>query len=367
MVREANPEDRAQLRELCDACFPEDPKSFTDWVFSERIEREIITVVERDGRVAAAVHALPQKIRVRDAALDGALIGFVGTLPEYRCQGLMRQVMGGCMESLRRRGVAVAVHRPVQLELYYKLGHFDIAEAQFLDMDASVPRRRAEDVADVDISSDIGAIFKCYDRYQARYSVMAVRRFYDFTLKCSDYLSCGAKCVAVMGEKEVEGYCVYFDEAEELIGEECVALSQEAYGELCRALAWRAGGKKLTIRLAPDIRVALPGAAVRLPTRTVMGVVNVSKLLPAAGFSRFNVAVEDTTVSENNGTFSMTGERTDDLPQLRMKAGYLAQWITGYKSLRELEEEGNARVLDPLARDMMYKLKKHPCYIVDEY
>lgn len=81
MIRFSNNADFPVMREIWDACFPED-KAFADIFFSKIYSKAL--VYEQDGMVTSMLHLLPY---TRSDGADVTYIYGVGTLPEYRRRG----------------------------------------------------------------------------------------------------------------------------------------------------------------------------------------------------------------------------------------------------------------------------------------
>lgn len=371
MLRMADMADKAALKELWMLCFNEEQR-FLDWFFDNRFLPEYCPVYEENGCIAAALHSLPVYIRLRDSILPCAIVAGVATHPNYRGRGLMNKLLAFFMDRLREEGIPLVTHRPVNLEIYRSAGHFPSSDSRYVELPASAARPLGDDCVDWDIPSHFADLYRCYARFAKRYSGMVQRSYADFVLKCGDYRASNAACVAALDSKgNVEGYCLYFNEGGEhntLLGEECVALSPEAYGRLYAALARRAAGRPMKLRLAPDAGLAPEGAHVKVLPRSVLGVTDVSAMLASLGLPNEGaIEVIDPLLPANRGVFSLSGRPTSAPPQLRISAGRLAQWAVGYRSMADLVKTSQATALDHSIVARMDELGMRPCFIIDEY
>lgn len=372
MLRMANMADKEALKALWKLCFDEGP-DFLDWFFENRFLPDYCPVFEEEGRIAAALHSLPVYISLRDRILPCAIVAGVSTHPDFRGRGLMHKLFAFFMDRLRADGVPVIAHRPVNLEVYRSAGHFPACDSRYVTLSAAAPRPAGDDCVQWDIPARYVALYRCYARFAKQYSGMVQRSYADFVLKCGDYLSCGAKCVAALDKDgNVEGYCLYFDQGYDdqntLMGEECAALSPGAYERLYVGLARRSAGRPLMLRLAPDAGLAPPGARISLLPRGVLGVTDAPALLAAVGLpDEGAVEVIDPLLPANRGVFSLAGRPTAARPQLRISAGRLAQWAVGYRSMAEMVSMSQAAAPDPAIVARMDEAGTRPCFIVDEY
>lgn len=359
-LRMAYPSERQALKDLWQETFCE-AQSFVDWFFAERFLSDFCAVSVEDGLIVSCVHALPCHIAVRDTVLPAVIIGGVSTRKGWEGKGYMRKTMTFLMEKMRERGIALVAHRPQNLKTFFKLGHYPVSDTLYVQL--GVGREKGGDT--VPLSGDISALFACYDAFSRRYSGMVRRTYADFTLKCRDYLSCDAKCVAVEGDAGVEGYAIYFETEEEIIGEECLALHPTAYKTLAEKMLLTAKGKAVSMRLAGDAPIC--GEENECVPRSVMGVADVQTLLRAAGVSGAALKITDGTVAGNNGVFDSNGTPVECEPQIEIEAGRLAQWALGYRSMQEMAEAGDVTVFDPKALKILDRAGKRPCFIFDEY
>lgn len=371
MERLAKWEDTAALKALWALCF-EDTKDFIDWFFSARFAPAYSVVYEQDGKIAACAHSLPVHIRIRGQILPAVLLCGVATHPDYRRRGLSRAVLKLLMHTLRSRGVVLVVHRPARLETYFSIGHYPVADFRYLSLPApaeNAVQTLSDPCTQLDLRADISGLYTCYDACSKGYSLMLSRSYADFALKMADYRSTGAKCAALVQDGVTRAYCVYFEDEERLYGEEFAALDKEACALLYSGMRARAAKahKALKIRMASNVSIQDAQAAFETLPRCVLGLCNAAALLKTLGLSGGAIEVTDGIVPENAGVYDLRGEKSGAPAQLRIEAGRLLQWASGYRSMREIVDEGNATVLDASILERMDAIGKQACYIVDEY
>ncbi len=360
IIRMAKPCEKNALCDLWQNTF-DDTQGFIRFFFEERYISDFCAVSEEDGLIVSCVHGLPCHILLRGHILPAVVIAGVSTRDGYGGKGYMRRTMQYFMETMRERGVALVAHRPQNLPTFFKLGHFPVSDTAYLELGEGI----GGGVENTALGGDVSALYTCYDAFSRRYSGMVRRSYADFVLKCHDYLSCDARCVAVEDEKGICGYAIYFETDEEIIGEECLALSGGAYERLFEKMRRVTADKKITLRLAGDALSPVEGLTV-LP-RSVMGVSDIQAVLKAVGVAGFVLEITDGTVEENNGVFDSLGNWTDKKPQIRTEAGRLLQWAVGYRTMHEMAQSGEIEVLDQTAVEGLDAIGKAPCFIFDEY
>lgn len=76
-----------------------------------------------DGRLATTLGAFPFTVRLNGAPVSMGGVTQVGTLPEFRRQGLLRQVMGQALETMRDRRQSLAVLWASMAAIYQRFGY----------------------------------------------------------------------------------------------------------------------------------------------------------------------------------------------------------------------------------------------------
>jgi GNAT superfamily N-acetyltransferase len=150
-VREAEPGDRHEVRELLTAAYRQYAAAVPETALFERYFRDVTDVdhigkatrlvVESDGRIAgtALLYAAGQVDDLPFFPPDWAWVRAVGVHPELRGAGMARQLMAECLDRARAGGAAVlSLHTMAfmvdAIRLYERLGYRRAAE---LDIDVA--------------------------------------------------------------------------------------------------------------------------------------------------------------------------------------------------------------------------------------
>ena len=367
MLRQARPKDKNEFRGLWDMCFT-DSESFRNWFFENRFVPAYSVCMEEDGKIVSEAQSIPYNIKVRDSVLYGTMMVGACTHPDYTRRGYMKEIYKYYMNLMYKMGVVVCAHTPAVLRTYFYVGHYPVSDTAFLEIKKS-EGCKCEEVLDVDMQEEESMLMECYMKAAEKYSGIIYRSMADCRLKFADYMSDGGKCIAYVKDGNCLGYAVYYNTAELLYGEEVMAVSAEAEQVLADALIEKGKGKAVTIKLPPDSKTESPQGEKKVVPKNVCGIANVSKLLKAVGKNLKNtVKITDEVIKENNGVFDLCGNKTDDKAQIEMPVYRFAQWIFGYRSLKELADEGEIKINDASAAEFLDKeLPKQVCHIIDEY
>ena len=86
------------------------------------------------------------------------------------------------------------------------------------------------------------------------------------------------------------------------------------------------------------------------------------------GHPGFALEITDPVVAANNGIYDLCGNATNRPPQIKLSAGRLIQWLSGYRSLAQLAAQGNALVFDKEAAVRLDRLlPTQNCLCSEEY
>lgn len=366
-ARAARQQDRDEFYDLWKICFG-DSKAFMDWFFSERFFPELSTCISIKGRIIASMQSYPLHIRMRETILPVLMVAGVCTHPEHRGLGYMRLMFESFMQQARGLGISVVVHTPAYTPTFFSIGQYPVTDTLYLSLKSS-GGNMPEGVSVHSMHTGLAPLHTCYQLACAKYSGSVSRSIADFAYKLRDYASDGAGCLARIHDGAALGYCIYYEMGEELHVEECFALKDEALSQLLLAVAHRANGRSLSVKLPPDYNPVLEGAELIIKPQGAMGIADVSAALyKLLRDEDYVFELTDGAVKQNTGRFNGLGVASAKMPQLQLEAGRLAQFLSGYRSIEELAEQGHAKIFDyDAAKSLDAKFPKQTCFITDEY
>lgn len=126
----ANATHKSQLMNLWQQCFEADER-YLDLAFSRSYPLFDTKVLLQGDRVAAALSLLPCDWSDGTTQRKGYYVYGVGTLPEFRRQGLSTQLMRETLEYLRQKGADFAILMPAEQHLFsfYKKQGFELCSS----------------------------------------------------------------------------------------------------------------------------------------------------------------------------------------------------------------------------------------------
>lgn len=362
--------DRTHLKALWQTCF-NDSESFAEWFFQCRFSPAHSVCLEIDHKIVSAMHSLPMHIKIRNKILPCAILSGFSTLPSYRRRGYMGQCFSFLSKMLRESGVIVLPHTPAVLESYFSLGHYPVSNTAYFTSETTPFIPFPDGIVSLDPKKDdISPLWRCYQLFSYKYSGIILRSMADFQLKAADYASDSGQILAVFQNNHVQGYTFYYNTDTLVYGEEIIALNHETEQLLALGLQNLAANKKLFLKFPPDTQVQLSGIEKTIQPMGVMGACHVPLLLETLGCGLdFVISVQDCIIQENNGIFNFKGQSVSNRkPHISLDAGHLLQFLLGYCSLSELEEQNHAVLLDKeAAKQLDLLFPKQICFIIDKY
>ncbi len=367
-VRTAKQQDKEAFRALWRICFG-DSEAFMDWFFAERFFPEFSACLLEDGAIMSALQSYPLHVHIRDRILPASMLAGVSTHPERSGRGYMKQVFVHYMQRVRALGIPLVIHTPAHIPTFFSRGHYPITDTLHLTIKNAQLVTAPQEITPHSMRESLGPLQACYQQATAGYSGCISRTAADLAYKFRDYASDGGKCLARMQGDDALGYCVYYKTEDRLHAEECFARDDETLHMLIEALQAEADGRTLHVKLLPDTHIDVPGAELNIKPQGVMGIADVSETLRLLlGDASFVFEIIDNTVPQNAGIWDGMGRPASRAPQLRLEAGRLAQFLSGYRSVGRLVQEQQAAVLDEAAAQALdAAFPGKTCFITDEY
>ncbi|MGL4402274.1 MAG: GNAT family N-acetyltransferase [Fusobacteriaceae bacterium] len=122
MVRIAAYErDKESAYKLWSQCFT-DSSSYIEYYFSQRFKMENYLLVERNGDIKGGMHCNPYSMNFYGEIKKSYYLVAIGTYPEYRGEGILRELLQNFFERCRQEGVREIFLAPINPEIYFRYG-----------------------------------------------------------------------------------------------------------------------------------------------------------------------------------------------------------------------------------------------------
>lgn len=338
-----------------------------------------------DGRMATTLGAFPFTVRLNGAPVPMAGVTAVGTLPEYRRQGLLRRVMESAYEQMQERGQAIAILWASMGAIYQRFGYglatqqaWYTFDPRFAGFEAEVP---AAGRVSMESREDAYPTLKqLYIQYATPRNMMIHRAAALWEAGIFQERKNQKPYVAVYrnGDGEARGHLVYTTVEREnrepnsgpgqvLDVRDFIALDMDAY----RALWGYIRGHDLvgSVQMWNALPEDDPAPDLLLEPRVLrrgtldgiwMRIIDVEAALPRRPYGErgeltFAIA-GDSMCSRNNGTFLLETDgattevrRTDRPPELTMPINSLATLVSGLRTATHLCRAGRIEAHDERA------------------
>lgn len=239
IIRQLQPKDCFAAKALWQEIF-QDTEGFANFFFSRRYTPTLsFGAFDRTELVSMA---LGRRVLMENPALQTVLISGVSTLPAYRHQGLMTEVMTRMIINAKRRGYDIAALSPVDPDLYKPFGFLPLTHA-------IRATETAAEHPEVTETADPNVLFPIYKQVCAKHFCMLRREEKDMRLAMEEYQR--DEGVFLLAPEE-QGYLCYLPGPNRIEVTECVALSSRTYRDLLEAAALRSPSGTATADLPTE-------------------------------------------------------------------------------------------------------------------
>lgn len=328
MVRFASTQEKAVVRQMWRDCFHEDER-YLDLYFSGKYHPDWCVVCEQEGMLAASLQLLRYPLRFWGQLCHASYFSGVCTLPAFRKQGMMGQMMQFSLEALAQRGVALAVLIPAEpylFSIYAKYGFSPCFERStkpvaLPEVDAVLQERSVD---------DCDALYRCYARFTARFSVALEKTPEQFHCALAEHLLWGGRIFSLEPGEEISAFCLTLPTENGGFVLREVVFTQERQRALLLAGAGRLFGQQQAGRCMP-----WPGENTAF--RGMVRAVNLFSLLQAYAIAHpalsATILVEDPILPQNSGCFALEQGECRNVPEttdaVAMDLGTLSAALCG--------------------------------------
>ncbi|MCJ8014961.1 GNAT family N-acetyltransferase [Paenibacillus sp. KQZ6P-2] len=181
---------------------------------------------DEEGRLSAKLALLPVDIYVYGEKMPMAGIAGVATWPEYRRQGLVKQLLTHSLQVMNESGKLLSMLHPFSFPFYRKYGWemFSEYKKYVIPTDKLPAKEETEGTVRRDIK-DIAILNQIYEEYAKGYNGMMLRSEDRWK---NSILDDEHTAVYYSPSGEPEGYLLYIAEKKELFVAEFVWLSEES-------------------------------------------------------------------------------------------------------------------------------------------
>jgi predicted acetyltransferase len=303
MVSYAQDSDKQRLIHIWKVCFPHDSDAFVEMYFHHKFNPDHTLIFRtNDGVIAATLQMLPYGMNFYGQRVSCAYISGAATLPAYRNQQMMKQLLIAALREMKKKNVALTVLFTQEDRLasfYGKYGYTHAFEHQIeqIQNDAKMPENALQ-TEEVNLSN-VRTAFDFFNRYGQSSNLHICKTFEDFTVILKDYLLANGKVLLCKAQGSIVGLIFCLQQHQELIVKKLI-LTNKSYRQ--------AVIQTLTVTCHVDtVRIFEPSQdAASAITKGMARIVNPWQLLRIYACHHPHISlifgVEDEILSENNFT-----------------------------------------------------------------
>ncbi|HCS75482.1 MAG TPA: hypothetical protein DIW17_16610 [Clostridiales bacterium] len=356
MIRLAVKEDTSQIKDLWNCCFDDTPE-FTDFFFDNCYFPQNTLVSEENGIIQSSLQMLPYKMHLRNREVPVSYIVGVGTWPEYRGQGLAKELLQKAGYVLQERGFDISILLPFQYDFYRKYGweicydlliynDMESAPITFPSLNQQEVITKKEIFQSIELERDWRKLSDCYNKYMTRYNGYLLRSSKKWKTIIRDMELDNGFAYIYENNKEPQGYILYTISDKTLTIQELVHTTAAAKHNLLQLALSHASQADHIIRRAPfwdTDYLSMADSRGKLEKQTfVMGRIH-NPIEAISGLSYigkpFVIQVMDNFYQENNGSYEVNEQdghakltKVKQKPDLIMDIQTLSQLLWGYIS-----------------------------------
>lgn len=219
MIRQAQDKDKGEIYRQWKTAFRDDDGGSIDFFFDYLYRNEDSVVLEEHQKIVTSLQSRPKVLRLfgNNIAVN-YLVGVV-TLPEFRRQGYMDQLMNAVLAESEHQYL-MTVLQAYNPKVYEKYGFETVIETQESKIRASMlPVIDDYGVKEV---RDPFALKACYDRFTQYFTGYFVRTIDDFNSLIESVDAEGGKIIGLYDEDDLVAYSfIYFNDAGARLDELC--------------------------------------------------------------------------------------------------------------------------------------------------
>lgn len=292
---------RAQLQQLYRRCF-DDSEAFVDYYFQYRYTDERTQYLARDEQPVAALQLLSYPMIFGGRLCATAYLSAVCTHPDYRHQGLMRDLLARTHQTLAARGVAAAWLIPAKPWLYdvyakqqYATVFYQETELISVDQSESETHYKVETLTP-ELES---AAFDFFNEQLLKKPYAVLHTEEDFKVVLGALQLEQGHVLVAFTDNRISGVALATSEGKIL---ELLSDSAAARGALLREVGLRYG-------LQTVMCVVEPVSAAKKPFG-MLRVISAEKLLKLYAATHFDcsmtIHLRDEELPENNGCYTLS-------------------------------------------------------------
>ena len=259
MIIKATEEMTNEVKRIWKECFPDEDPRYHDFYFKTLYKPENCYVNLVKGRIVSVVVRNPHALMFNGRALQASMIVGAATLPEFRNQGYMHELMDVVIDACEHTEL-LTILQTKNPELYRAFNFREI----YRRTEYVLERKDVKRITNFGCAYEPSPIdlLKVYSAFIKRFNGFYARDLEYFVRYKKEINARGGKIVAYYnGKDQIMGYAVMAPAGNELMVDEIVYLDAMTLVKLCNAALQEKKIVRLHVSEAEDLSKVFPEAA----------------------------------------------------------------------------------------------------------
>jgi len=231
MITKAKREQANEIRDIWRICFPQEDKKYTDYYFKNMFDPDSCYIVMEDNKVVSCVIRNIHAMMFNGRVIQSSMILGVATLPNYRHQGYMHQLMDVVIDACEHTELLTTIQTNTP-SLYEDYGF----KNTYRRTQYTIKREDCKRTNNFGCSFEPTAIdlLKVYSAFIRKFNGFYARDLKYFVNYIKEVRARGGKVAAYYnGKNQIMGYAMLLPKDNQIYVEEIVYLDAEALLKLC--------------------------------------------------------------------------------------------------------------------------------------
>lgn len=384
-VRRAKEGDLERISYIIGIAFSLDEEKVKIW--RDYIDLETIRVYEEDGEIKSVLLLLPFETFIRGKTLKAGGVAYVGTPPEYRRRGYIRELMRGVLNEMHEDGYAVSYLYPFSYDFYRKFGYEHSGDYKWISFKPQDVKVEGENLRiRPGGKDDIEVLNRIYEKFIRNYNCGIRREKKRWLQDIIEPIIHDRKrrWIYIVEEEEPVGYLIFSFERRGkferyLKVNDYAFVNRKAFLSILHCLS-KMGDQVVRVEMVFPLDfpveefLSLPGRERKLLQGFMARVVNLKnavELLNYEGDGILNLKINDPILERNNRIFKIVvrngraavseGNSTD----IEMNINAFTSIFTGFLSLDDLLFSGKVKIYTERGMQLGKLFQKKMTYLVD--
>ncbi|MBE6122332.1 MAG: GNAT family N-acetyltransferase [Solobacterium sp.] len=259
MIQRSNPALTGSIRDCWKRCFENEDPNYIEWFFRNVYRPEYGYADVEDSRVVAAVCRIPHEFMFNGRVLKASMLMGISTLPEYRGQGRMGELMHTVLDACSHSELITFI-QAYDPKLYEPFGFRTV----YYRSDYTLYRDLVKKVSSSGCAYDPSPIdmLKVYSAFIRKFNGFYTRDLDYFVNLKKEIEAEGGKIVGFYNTKnQIAGYATLLSDGRQVKIEECIYLNSTALLKLVNAALMSTNSVHLHVSQAENMKVIFPDAA----------------------------------------------------------------------------------------------------------